>query len=110
MQEGGPAQPGEPRRGALYPALKNLIVKEMRARVTAVDNVLEPAPVLALKNQGVGDSTKSAWVITRACPQESVGDNTCLSTGVGDSTIPFPGRFSPHHGMPKPCRLVRTSA
>ena len=54
--------------------------------------------MLALKNQGVGDNTKSVWVITRACPQVNVGDNTCQSTGVGDNTILFQADFiTPRH-------------
>ena len=67
----------------------------MRARVTAVDNAREPAPVLALKNQGVGERTNRAWVKERAYPQESVGERTCESTGVGDRTILFQADF--HH-------------
>ncbi len=52
----------------------------MRARVTAVDNALQAAPMLVFGKHGVGDRTNSVWVIERPNPQKNVGDRTCLSS------------------------------
>ena len=47
----------------------------------------EPAPVLGWRAGRMGETTKRTWVKPRVYPQENMGETTCLSTGMGETTI-----------------------
>ena len=56
--------------GRIFPvALKKFIVKEMRARVTPVDNCFKSLFFKMFFLCAVGDSTMGAWVIAHINPQ-----------------------------------------
>ena len=64
-------------------ALKIFKVKN-RARAL---RFLKAVPVLALLVDCMGETTISLWVKPRVYPQKIMGETTCLSTGMGETTI-----------------------